>query len=650
MAARSWILGAISLLAGALLAVPGASAQSTCKGGKGCCQKEKSGGICIRIYNDYGGVPEEELNGRVTTAGNLRYVLKKDKSQESGFTFGIATADNKITVKPVCEGSLPLVRQDYVACRSGTTLTLYHETGRKVVEVANALPFDEGVFAPGKYITYHGDILVARQQTAEGPRYVLIDQATGRTTVAPEGAVLLGWVRYSDAEDAATKLYYKFSKVTAWETAHVLGVPTGETVQLGPGLGIQPIYRPLLDSGEPMPLPEGVAGVLNVDGYVRQFGYAVALDTPSGRRYALAARGAVDAINRHASLASYRMLDRSVKAAPNGSKYHLTAERDDGVWVVADFWRSEDIISEGGSSGEEAFAMMLEGRIQAQNEQWAAARAAREQAEAAEKARVAALVASAEKCHAVLVAASREGRWAQVPQASRYYGLRNEGWYRAGLGVGDPGVCNDLYRPEYTATFADSDLLKIAPATDILAASAEEPNPSAKLTMLEALDKRGETLGLIEQGKTYYSARRFDDAWTVFAKAANSGIGAGFYWIGRMELDASPTATAPKGQYGDAMRDSVPEMEEDIRYYYYVISLYDEAKRLGYPAQDAISALYTKISGLEKRIQTVTRNAYYADRAQLWRECKRGATVGYEFTCYTDAQGRRVSPYTGRPY
>lgn len=655
MSFRAGILGLFAILTGLAGA---AQAQGICKGGKTCCQKE-SGGVCIRSDKLDGGVPVEAWDGQRTRHPGLRYVLKKDRGQELGYVFGLATHDSKILVKPACEGSLPLVHKRYVPCKAGSRLTIYDDGGRKVAEISDAVAFDKDAYAPGGYVAYHGDALMARQQTAGGKRYVVISLASGKTVPAPPDAAVLSWARFASEGD-----YARFADAYTPDevgTAQVLAVPAG-TAELGPGLGSQPIYRPLTEDGTPMAMPDGVQGLLAIDGYRRAFGFGVVKDTSAGRRYLLSARGPVVSITQSGQLPAYTSLDRAdLKTKPTGAaRFHLAGAREDGSWTVAQYWNAEEVISEGGSTGAEALALYVESRGMALAEQQADIRAKekqriaeREAAEAAEAARLAAVMAVAEKCHAVLVVAAREGRWAQVPEASRYYGIRNEGWVRAGKEPGHPGACNDLYKPEYTATFQNSDLLQIAPVADLVAAVGEEPNTDVKLVLMEAASQRGETRLLADLGQLYLEEDRQEEAWNAFAAAARAGDGAGYYFMGMMEIPFSPARLAQRdpNPYNQDRRYTVAGMEESLEFSYYVLNYFTQAQELGYgPAKLQVDRTWQSIFDTERRIKDQIKTDYYRDRADLWRTCVRGATSGYEFTCYTDSQGRRVSPYTGMPY
>ncbi len=643
---RGGILAALIGLVGLVAALP-ASGQGICPFTDSCCQKQR-GGMCIRSQIN-NGVPVEQWNDVTTTAGGLRYVLKPDERQRRGYTFGLATHDNDIKVRPVCEERLPLVREEYVACRTGSTLTVYHQTGRKIAEVANSTAFDTNDFAPGGYIAYHGDVLMARQDTGEGKRYVIVDQTSGKTVLVPADAVILNWIRFVWQKDYDAYINQTGDRPLDRGAAQVLAVPVGE-VQLGPGLGTQPIFHPLADDGAPMALPDGVRGVVRTDAYRQPLGYAVVKDSPAGRRYLLSAKGPRAAIAESASLESYLSLDRTTTGAAPKQRFYTAATTEDGAGVVTEYWANTKVIHEGGTSGTEALAQWRSQRDAAMAATQAEIsaritreRAEREAAEAAEAARVAGLRSAAEKCHAVLVAAIREGRWSEIDEASRTYGLRNEGWVRAGLIPGDPGACNDYYRPAYTATFENSDLLQLAPVSDLVAAARIEPNVDAKRAMFEAARKRGETSMLIELAQLYRASRQLNDAWAAYAEAARAGNGAGYYFMGEMELPSAPHNRPGRTNYADH--------EENLEFYNYVLGYYSEAEAAGYePAKARIQWIWERIFDYEEKIENNQRADYYRNRANLWRTCVRGGTPGYEFTCYTDSQGRRVSPYTGMPY
>lgn len=593
-------------------------------------------------------------------------VTVRSKGGEWQRLYGFANGNRKKLVDAKCS-RIDTIQLSAISCTMpDDTVVLYDQGGEELVK-GRFDSFPATVFTKADKVAYHlKDAVISRNGMMQ-----IVDLETGKLHPVPQNAEFLNWIRLRKSptnmglkffENASTRpldLYVLGDSLA--DVEQVLAVPVGRPVGLGGNLGMRQLYQPLDETGAPMVMPEGVLGIVRVDDQRVPLAWAVAFDKGDGVKFALSNHKPSLTMKYYGSAPVYTefsRIERDVSPLRDGTvvSYLLSGKGEDGLWVVnSAFDPVKRTLGTPVADGPEA---PWRNYLADQQTVYAAERAERdareaeeaarqkelELAQAEENARKAAVAAErlreAEACHAALVLAMREGRWSQIPQAKRMHTIWDIAHYKTSGSVSGYGDgCPDDPKASYES-LASSTLLTRVPTPELVHAAANMFNVDPKRMLYEEAYRRNDLDAGLGLGNIALDEGNNALAWNYFRQVAMAGNGRGFFNMALMEEAGRPPEDP-----------SLEGLSNSLDFEYYLAGLYQRAFDLGYaPADAKLSEVWQKALAMEEDLKKEEKLEYYRQRAALWMDCRAGATPGYDFTCYKNSSGNRVSPWTGNPY
>lgn len=667
------MLGRIAGFAAAFLvmtsaALNAAQAQGICLTQQCSCQKGKTTDQKGCVVKDH--FPKQQFYRDVYEFDGLRWIQKVDRHGQT--RWGIARAsNNKTVIEPECVGGLPMVDGWLFAClKDDGALTFFKDDGSVYKRVTDTVPFEADVFAAEpRHVTHHDESMVFRQQTADGEKTFMHLSNLGRDVELPQGIVPFLYRTY-EFETAVNSINDGTRRsARTLNEAQLFAEPTEFTARLSDELGDFPVYRLLGPLGTVYKTPDETIGFIRVDPRPVPQAYVTVFDTDSGMRFELVGSrfGAhpryaqqngmskgndiyvqISTFTTPAGVLRYDERGQSFLTPAGTSLY--AGQREDGMWVLHRKNDPSDAWSPPGLTPLDAFENEVQRRLQEKADFELAA-----QREAEEEKRLAALRAverqkqkaqqqvTAVRCQAGIAATLSDGRWAGVPDNLKHTVVVNTYYGHIGAAALSPvyNWCDGFLAPEGTPLPDQSAMLDKIPTSDLYAVARTTSAYSTAVTLISIARARGDNRADFEQaalcGRTGACSQ-----WVAYANLAAAGSGEATFLMGAMEY-------AQKPEFPHTMEGWKEEME----FLNYVYSYVWEASNQGYnppPGQTFLTSYYARREELESRIEYQESKEYWQRRMNLWTSCRRGADPGYEFTCYTNSRGDRVSPWTGRKY